>query len=119
MNKRKGWAFETMFGGEYKLTTLHEIAIAVCHAFDVGLNEIRSRRRSRPLTLPRQLICYLARHHARMRLTAIAHFIRRDHSTVIHSIHVINNEMSVDPRFRAVVLEIIANLPDIETIKAA
>ena len=73
----------------------------VADAFGVGVDALTSRRRTREVTVPRQIAMYLMRELLDLPLTQIGdHFGGRDHSTVIHSVSKVEQEMAGDERFR-------------------
>ena len=63
--------------------------------------DLASKRRTKELTVPRQVAMYLIRELLRLPLVDIGKvFGGRDHSTVIHSIEKVEREMAQDPAFR-------------------
>jgi chromosomal replication initiator protein len=73
----------------------------VADAFGVAVDALTSRRRTREVTVPRQVAMYLMRELLDLPLTQIGdHFGGRDHSTVIHSVSKVEQEMVGDERFR-------------------
>lgn len=69
-----------------KTVTLHDIQKSVCDHFHVTLSDLKSKRRSKNIVLPRQIFTYLARQHTNTSLPEIGKFIGgKDHSTIIHS----------------------------------
>lgn len=79
----------------------------VAHRWNVTPEALVSKRRTRDLTVPRQVAMYLIRELADLPLTQIGDlFGGRDHSTVIHSIRVVENRVNVEPDFRHQVNEI-------------
>ena len=73
----------------------------VADAYGVGVDALTSRRRTREVTVPRQVAMYLMRELLDLPLTQIGdHFGGRDHSTVIHSINKVEQELADDERIR-------------------
>ncbi len=69
--------------------------------YDVTVDALTSRRRTREVTVPRQVAMYLIREILDLPLTTIGdHFGGRDHSTVIHSINKVEEEMGSNDAFR-------------------
>jgi len=65
--------------------------------FAVSISELASGRRERAYTYPRQMAMYLCRKHTKHSYKKIgAAFGNRDHSTVIHSIKRIENELKIN-----------------------
>ena len=65
-----------------------------------------SRRRTQDVTVPRQVAMYVIRELLDLALARIGdHFGGRDHSTVIHSIRKVEDQMEEDPEFRRKVEE--------------
>ena len=77
---------------------------AVATRWQVREEALSSKRRTRDLTVPRQVAMYLIRDILDYSLVHIGHlFGDRDHSTVIHSIRKVEDAMSVDAEFRQTV----------------
>jgi chromosomal replication initiator protein len=80
------------------ITTIQQI---VSREWGVTPEGLRSKTRTKNLTLPRQIAMYLARDLLGTQLMEIGHaFGGRDHSTVIHSIEKITEATQVDPVFK-------------------
>ena len=77
---------------------------AVATRWQVREEALSSKRRTKDLTVPRQVAMYLIRDLLDYSLVHIGQlFGGRDHSTVIHSIRKVENAMSVDAEFRQTV----------------
>jgi chromosomal replication initiator protein len=79
-------------------------AIRSCVAENWGVSEeaLQSKRRTKDLTVPRQVGMFLMRELLDLPLIEIGrHFGGRDHSTVIHSLQKVEEDMAADAGFRA------------------
>jgi chromosomal replication initiator protein len=84
--------------------TLDNVAKVVCEEFGVSREEIESARRTARVALSRQVAMYLCRHHTDRSLAAIGQaFGGRDHTTVVHSLSVIERRLREDDRLREAV----------------
>jgi chromosomal replication initiator protein len=84
--------------------TIESIQKAVCDFFRIRPNDLRSKRRTRTIALPRQVAMYLCRRYTNASFPVIGdRFGGRDHSTVIHAAQVIERRLREDPGFRATV----------------
>ncbi len=82
--------------------TIQAIIDAVTDYYRVRLIELQSERRNRSLNLPRQVCMYLIRHNTRHSLEEIGgYFGNRDHTTVLHSIRIIDARRQTEPDFDA------------------
>jgi chromosomal replication initiator protein len=73
----------------------------VARRWGVTPEGLRSKARTKTLTVPRQVAMFLARDLLGMQLVEIGHaFGGRDHSTVIHSVGKVAREMAHDRQFR-------------------
>jgi chromosomal replication initiator protein len=73
----------------------------VARRWGVTPEGLRSKARTKTLTVPRQVAMFLARELLGMQLVEIGQaFGGRDHSTVIHSLDKVQREMQGDRRFR-------------------
>ncbi|MFP3947426.1 MAG: chromosomal replication initiator protein DnaA [Longimicrobiales bacterium] len=87
-------------GARRELSPEH-IREVVAKAWDVKPEGLQSRRRTRDLTVPRQVAMYLIRDLLDLPLARIGdHFGGRDHSTVIHSINKVEEEMEENSQYR-------------------
>ena len=88
-------------------TTIAAIQKAVADYFGVTVDDLLSRRRTRNITLPRQVAMYLARELTDESLPRIGQeFGGRDHTTVIHACDKIRAEQEMDPALARAVQEI-------------
>ena len=82
--------------------TLDRITEVVAAHYQVKISDMRSKRRSRSISLPRQVIMYLARETTNLSLDEIGdHFGGRDHSTVLYAYTRVKNQVEQDSRFAA------------------
>jgi chromosomal replication initiator protein len=73
---------------------------AVAKEWGVTADGLRSKVRTKTLTVPRQAAMYLARELLGLQLVEIgAAFGGRDHSTVIHSLERVRESLAQDPEF--------------------
>jgi chromosomal replication initiator protein len=73
----------------------------VAQRWRVRADALASKRRTKDVTVPRQVAMYLMKETLGMSLVRIGeHFGGRDHSTVIHSIRKVEEQMQQDPAFR-------------------
>jgi chromosomal replication initiator protein len=78
------------------------IRARVAQVWGVPVEGLTSKRRTKELTVPRQVAMYLLRELGNLSLVEIGRlFGGRDHSTVIHSIQKVEEGMGSDPGFRA------------------
>jgi chromosomal replication initiator protein len=83
---------------------------AVARAFNTTPEALQSKKRTKDLTVPRQVAMFLIKDLFDVSLVEIGRmFGGRDHSTVIHSIAKVEEEMSTDPAFRQRVEELRAS----------
>ena len=80
--------------------TMATIQSAVAREFGVTPDGLKSKTRTKTLTTPRQVAMFLGRELLGMQLVEIGNaFGGRDHSTVIHSLERVQEEMKADPAF--------------------
>jgi chromosomal replication initiation ATPase DnaA len=76
---------------------LTEIVEVDAYYYGVPVRALLGQRRERFIARPRQVAMYLARHLTEHSLGDLARFFRRDHSTVIHALQVVERLMADDP----------------------
>ena len=74
--------------------TIESIQKAVCDFFRVRPDDLRSKKRTRTVAVPRQVAMYLCRRYTEASFPVIGdRFGGRDHSTVIHAAQVVERRM--------------------------
>lgn len=82
--------------------TAGRVRQAVAEQWDVSPEALASKRRTRDVTVPRQVAMYLIKELLDLPLTRIGtEFGGRDHSTVIHSIRKVEEGLKTDPQLAA------------------
>ncbi|MFH7319642.1 chromosomal replication initiator protein DnaA [Desulfurivibrio sp. D14AmB] len=84
----------TVMGNEAPGLTAAAIRDFVAGQFKVSIGELCSKSRRREVAFPRQVSMYLARKLTDEALAGIGKAFNRDHSTVVHSIRVINEAVA-------------------------
>ncbi len=75
--------------------------------FKIKIDDLNSKRRTRNITVPRQIAMYLCREFTDWSLPKIGElFGGRDHTTVIHAYEKVNRERQEDRRLAALLIEI-------------
>ena len=95
--------------------TIKEILEIVSGYFDIPASLVRDRTRKREVVKARQAGMYFAKQLTQHSLKSIGtHFGGRDHSTVIHALRSVDNEIATNPIFRQTI-EDIHRLIDVRT----
>lgn len=90
---------------------LTAIQNAVSEYFHVNATDLKSKRRSRSIALPRQIAMYLCRQLTSASLPEIGRFFGgKDHTTVIHSCNKILDSLSRDPKIAGAVNDLLRTL---------
>ena len=98
-------------GGEAPEITPALIKERVAQVFGVPVEALSSKKRTKDVTIPRQVAMYLIRELLDMPLVEIGkQFGGRDHSTVIHSISKVEEDLAADDAFHAKVQALRAEL---------
>lgn len=81
-----------------RVINVHLIQDIVSEHFNIKVEDMKAKKRTRVITFPRQIAMYLTRELTDLSLPKIGeHFGGRDHTTVIHAHDRINNEIQLDP----------------------
>ena len=90
--------------GLHQEITVENIQKVICEHFNLKLGELKSKRRTRNIALPRQMAMYLCRQHTATSFPTIGDkFGGRDHSTVIHAAKTIKEKIKEDPYVQATI----------------
>jgi chromosomal replication initiator protein len=88
-----------------------EVMKSVADAFDIDVDRMLSRERTRDVALPRQIVMYLLREESNISLPMIGETLGgRDHTTVMYGCDKIADLLERDDRLRRQVIEIRENL---------
>ncbi len=91
--------------------SMETIAESCADFYGIPLRDLKDRGRKKEIALARQVAMYICHKLTRHSLRGIAlHFGRRDHSTVIHAVKTIEDNMSRDPAFLADVDDLIRDI---------
>lgn len=89
---------------EISIDSLQKI---VADYFRLGVEKLKEKTRKREVVQARQIAMYFAKHYTKSSLKTIGlHFGGRDHSTVIHALHTVDDLMATDKEFRRYVEDI-------------
>ena len=90
----------TLRGAEKDLT-VESIQKTICDYFNIRIGDLKAKRRTQNIALPRQVAMYLCRKHTENSFPAIGDkFGGRDHSTVIHASKTIEQRIKDDPHMQ-------------------
>ncbi|MDO5690398.1 MAG: chromosomal replication initiator protein DnaA [Tissierellia bacterium] len=81
---------------EEKVITIDLIKDMVAEFYDIRTEDLLSKNRSRQVAFPRQVAMYLSRQMTDLSLLKIANSFNRDHSTVIHGVDKIEQQLKED-----------------------
>jgi len=96
-----------------KKITIPLIQETVAGFFQIELLEMKARRRTKVVTLPRQIAMYIARELTEASLPKIGEeFGGRDHTTVIHACEKIGSLTQEDPTVSKMIKDIVARLQE-------
>ena len=80
----------------------------VADYFNIGISDLKSKKRTKAVTLPRQIAMYILREITEYSTTEIGYeFGGRDHTTVMHSVQRIESRMKTDSTFELTINNII------------
>lgn len=80
--------------------TIDDILDTVCRHYEVTPNTVKSKSRKREVVIPRQISMYLAKKYTNLPVSRIGKLIgSRDHSTVLHSISLVEAAIQNDRNF--------------------
>ena len=90
-----------------QVLTLDDIIQCVCNHYEITEQAVKGKTRKREIVLPRQIIMDFADKHIRMPASRIGRCMGgRDHSTVLHSIQIINERVRKDRDFSNIISEL-------------
>lgn len=72
----------------------------ICEYFDIHRWQIESHKRDRKYVIPRQIAFYYLRRLTSLKCKQIGEILNRDHTTVIHSIEMVNDLSATDMEYK-------------------
>lgn len=91
--------------------TVESIQKTICEYFNIKLGDLKAKRRTQNIALPRQVAMYLCRKHTENSFPSIGDkFGGRDHSTVIHASKTIERKIKEDPHMLTTIEKLERNL---------
>lgn len=93
--------------------TVERIITEVARTMNVTPEDIRSGKRSAPISQARQVAAYVVRNITGLPMKAIGdEFGTRDHSTIVYALQRVEARMKKDPSFKGMVEDIIKNISE-------
>jgi chromosomal replication initiator protein len=93
-----------LFGQRVKEPTIEDVQRTVCEHYGLTINDLKSKRRTQNLVVPRQIAMFLTRKLVNASYPMIGEqFGGRDHSTVIHAQSAITQRQAANPALRATI----------------
>ncbi len=97
--------------GNSREVTVESIQKTICDYYNLKINDLKAKRRTKNIALPRQVAMYLARKHTSTSFPIIgSKFGGRDHSTVIHAAKTIEKKIKEDPQMQTTIEKLEKNL---------
>ncbi len=108
----EGFVYETSngcaLGGSLEESIFYGIMEVVADHYSIKITDMKSKRRTRNITFPRQVAMYISRELTDSSLPEIGEaFGGRDHTTVIHAVDKIEGELKLDPSLQNTVSELV------------
>lgn len=101
---------QTLKSAEREIT-IEGIQKTICEYFNIKMGDLKAKRRTQNIALPRQVAMYLCRKHTETSFPAIGDkFGGRDHSTVIHASKTIERKIKEDPHMLTTIEKLERNL---------
>lgn len=93
---------------EKRPITLDLIKEIVAEQYNISISDLSSKNRSKQIAYPRQIAMYLCRQLTDLSLIKIANSFERDHSTIMHGVDKISNDISNDVAFKEEISELVS-----------
>lgn len=78
-----------------KKVTAYDVISAACESFKITIQALLSKSRDRGLVRVRNICFYVIKNKLNLSLKEIGKIFNRDHTTVIHGIKYVNDELSL------------------------
>ncbi len=92
-----------------KITPQHILDV-VCEHLNVKPEDIKSKKRNEDIVIPRQIVMYLCSEYTDYSSTKIGEFLNKDHSTVLHGVQKLKDDLENDDNLKGKVEIIIKKM---------
>jgi len=97
--------------GSHREITIEGIQKTICDYYNIKLGDLKAKRRTKNIAIPRQVAMYLCRKYTETSFPVIGDkFGGRDHSTVIHASKTIEKKIKQDPYMLTTIEKLERNL---------
>jgi len=97
--------------GSHREITIEGIQKTICDYYNIKLGDLKAKRRTKNIAIPRQVAMYLCRKYTETSFPVIGDkFGGRDHSTVIHASKTIEKKIREDPYMLTTIEKLERNL---------
>lgn len=101
--------FGTMVISKNKIEQVQQV---VAHNYNISIDDLKSKKKSNDVTIPRQIAMYICRTYLKESLPRIgAEFGGKDHTTVMHAVNKIKKELEKEDELNIEINKIINQLP--------
>jgi len=91
---------------------VEQVQNVVAHNYNISVDDLRSKRKSNDIAIPRQIAMYICRIYLKESLPKIgAEFGGKDHTTVMHAVNKIKKEVETNDQLNIEINKIIHQLP--------
>jgi len=92
------------------IVTVDDIIAEISKFYNISVDDIKSKKRTSEVAFARQVAMYIAREMTDLSLPAIGDHFGRDHTTVIHSINKVEEEIGKNLRLKQIIFDLIKNI---------
>ena len=95
---------------------IEQVQQAIAYNYNISVDDLKSKKKSNDITVPRQIAMYICRTYLKESLPKIgAEFGGKDHTTVMHSVNKIKNQLDKNDDLNIEINKVINQLPWINT----
>ena len=106
-------ALKDYFTQKKKIVTPRNIMQAVCTHFDITMEDLCGKRRSRDIARPRQIAMYMMRTMTELPLEKIGSLLGgRNHTTIMYACNLIASELLTDPEMKEMIDDLSARVTE-------
>ncbi|TVR47048.1 MAG: AAA family ATPase [Planctomycetota bacterium] len=103
-------------GAQPTQTSFDRIISVAARAYGVRPGDVASKHRQRPFVMARQAALLLGRRLTKHSLVALGGMVGgRDHSTVLHSLHIAEERLATDPDYAQLIAQLSAEVSETKT----
>lgn len=97
-------------GMRHEKPTMERVEDVICSYFDIPSTDIHSKNRTTKVRKTRQIIAWVLNEKFNYKKLHIANYLAMDHTSIMHSVNVVANDIRLNEEYKAQIDELLFKL---------